>query len=372
MKPFVWSTQYETGLETIDSQHLVLVEQINNIAILLSDAQDVHTEILAKTLPTLVEYTKFHFGEEETLMELAGVYPPFAEHHKAQHASFIAEIDLYNRSVHSGNMNYQRLLTYLIDWLAYHILGVDHALVKQIKLIESGVTPEQAYLSSMQSVTERHMVDPFLRALDGLFREVCRRNQELSELNKSLESKVSERTIALRNANERLEHMAFTDALTGISNRRHIMARLAKEFAVSVTNNAPLSCLLIDADGFKKINDTYGHDAGDIVIKQLAQRLVHSVRTDDLVGRLGGDEFFIILPNTDRRGASHIAEIIRNAVATLYVPVSGGGWKGSISIGVASRNATTNTHEDLVKLADQGVYLAKNNGRNCVAISEWP
>ena len=369
MTPFGWNKQYETGVETIDSQHLVLVEQINNIALLLSDRTNAHLDILEKTLPTLMEYTSFHFGAEEKIMILAQVDERHVRYHQGQHASFIAEINEYNNAVHAGNINYQRLLTYLIDWLAYHILGVDHALVKQISMIEAGVSPEQAYVTSMQSVADKHMLDPFLRALDGLFREVCQRNQELSELNKSLESKVTERTLALRNANEQLEHIAFTDALTGIPNRRYILFRLAKEFEHSAQHHTNISCMLIDADGFKRVNDTYGHDAGDKVIWQLAKELQHAVRTDDVVGRLGGDEFFIILPNTDLQGATYVAENVRCAVSKLIVPVGDGVWKGSVSIGVASRNEQTLQYEDLIKRADKGVYLSKENGRNCVSIA---
>ncbi len=370
MKPFIWDKQYETGLEKIDLQHLQLVDQINAIASLLSTPKDAHEGDLTRTVEALFEYTKFHFGEEEELMKANGVHPHFIEFHQLQHASFVEELNTYSSSVQTGAPDLQRLMTYLVNWLAYHILGIDHTLAKQITLMQSGSTPGEAYLSSMQSMAEKHTLDPFLRALDGLFREVCRRNQELSVLNQSLESKVAERTLALRNANEQLEHMAFTDTLTGIPNRRYIIFRLERAFEHSVQSHAPLSCLLIDADDFKIINDTYGHDAGDKVIRVLAKELEGAVRTDDIVGRLGGDEFFIILPSTDLPGAMHIAEYVRQTISVLCVPVGGGEWRGSVSIGVASRNENIRNYNELITLADKGVYLSKAHNRNCVSVAE--
>jgi hemerythrin len=127
--------------------------------------------------------------------------------------------------------------------------------------------------------------------------------------------------------------------------------------------------MMIDADGFKQINDTYGHDAGDEVLRQLSRHLRYAVRTDDVVCRLGGDEFLIICANTSQAGALHVAETMRKAVSELRITSGIGEWKGSVSVGVAARTQKMKSLEDLVKVADDGVYLAKRNGRNCVACS---
>lgn len=124
--------------------------------------------------------------------------------------------------------------------------------------------------------------------------------------------------------------------------------------------------MMIDADHFKEVNDIYGHDAGDEVLKTLAMSLKHTLRTDDIVCRLGGDEFFVICPNTDQEGGLHIAELTRKAISELRVPTGGEPWHGSISVGIASRAHDMNGFEELIKAADKGVYAAKEAGKNCV------
>ena len=124
--------------------------------------------------------------------------------------------------------------------------------------------------------------------------------------------------------------------------------------------------MVIDADGFKTINDTFGHDAGDAVLKRLARELQHSVRSDDIVCRMGGDEFLIICPNTPLEGALLIAEQTRDNIARLRVPAGDGVWPGSISVGVAANDNDINSIGSLLKAADDAVYMAKNAGKNCV------
>lgn len=128
-----------------------------------------------------------------------------------------------------------------------------------------------------------------------------------------------------------------------------------------------MACMMIDADGFKVINDSYGHDAGDVVLRQLARCLRNSVRNDDVVCRLGGDEFLIVCGHTTLAGALITAEKLRREVSTLRVSAGDGIWNGSVSVGVAERTPSLKTFEELLKLADEAVYAAKRNGRNCVA-----
>jgi hemerythrin len=129
--------------------------------------------------------------------------------------------------------------------------------------------------------------------------------------------------------------------------------------------------MLIDADGFKQINDTYGHAAGDEVLRQLSSQLKRLARADDIVCRLGGDEFLIICGHTSLDGALKMAEKIRRGIASLCIPAGGGEWRGSISVGVAERTDDMDTPADLMTAADSGVYRAKLNGRNCVASAPW-
>ena len=124
---------------------------------------------------------------------------------------------------------------------------------------------------------------------------------------------------------------------------------------------------MIDADGFKGINDKFGHEAGDNVLRELAKCLRRSVRNDDIVCRLGGDEFLIICAYTDLPGAMKTAEKLRSEVSELRVRAGSGDWIGSVSVGVAQRSPEMKFEEELLKRADEGVYVAKNNGRDCVS-----
>ncbi len=133
--------------------------------------------------------------------------------------------------------------------------------------------------------------------------------------------------------------------------------------------NISLACMMIDADDFKQINDKFGHDAGDSVLRELAKELQYAVHTDDIACRLGGDEFLIILPNTDKQGAMNIAKNTHARIAIMKIKVNGGAWYGSISVGVAVKNNSMQNLEDLIKTADRGVYAAKKAGRNCVRMA---
>ena len=295
-----------------------------------------------------------------------GVDPRHVDAHRAAHASFLEEVTVMHAALstddpHAGDA----LLKFLSQWLAYHILGQDQVMARQIALLGQGRSPAQAYLSSDR--VRDPATDTLLRALDGLFHQVFDRNRALSLLNRTLEARVVERTQALSEANQRLEDLAMTDILTGLPNRRHAMSRIEREWGDAVATDAPLACLMIDADGFKGINDTYGHDAGDAVLRGLARELSQGVRTDDVVCRLGGDEFLIVCPRTPLAGALQVGEAVRAAVAALRVPAGAGEWRGSVSVGVAARTPEMASAEDLIKAADQGVYAAKRDGRDRVA-----
>lgn len=192
----------------------------------------------------------------------------------------------------------------------------------------------------------------------------------LKSSERELEQRVTERTQELADANRQLDDIANTDALTQLPNRRHAMRSLNMAWLEAVSNDSALACMMIDADGFKQINDTQGHDAGDRVLRALARQLRNALPTDYLVCRLGGDEFFIICADTPMKTVLQLAERIRAEVASLRVAAGTGEWRGSISVGVAVRTAGMVNMEDMLKVADLGLYAAKRNGRNCVAVAD--
>ncbi len=366
MESFHWDNHFVTGLTDVDDQHHHLVDVINQFGDLLTQPEDVPFDAIEKTFGELAAYAQYHFTEEETLMDSAGVDPRHQQRHRLEHANFLREVTLMHDGISPGNPDTAKpLLKFLVYWLAYHILGSDQSLAKQIFAIRSGQTAAAAF------VTEERMkegaVEPLLQALTGLFQQVSERNRELLMLNETLEARVAERTRELDIANQQLEEIALTDALTGLPNRRQAMRRLELAWAESVKDGSPFACMMVDADGFKQVNDNYGHDAGDEVLRHLSRNLRYAVRTDDVVCRLGGDEFLIICPRTPLEGAVQLAEKIRLAIAALRVPAGGGEWRGSISVGVAARKAGMDKYEALIKAADDGVYAAKKKGRNCVA-----
>ena len=166
---------------------------------------------------------------------------------------------------------------------------------------------------------------------------------------------------ALMDSNRRLEELSLTDSLTGIRNRRAFDERLEEAFEHARRYDRPLSLVVLDVDLFKQINDAYGHDTGDAVLRGVAHLVVSCSRATDFVARIGGEEFAIILPETPLFEAMQFAEKIRARIATTRVA----GLDVTVSLGVANamHSKVRNTSE-LFHAADQALYRAKANGRN--------
>jgi len=364
MESFHWNKNYMTGLPDVDQQHQHLVNITNKFGNLLAEDK-VNINDIEELFKELASYTEYHFQEEEALMLQSGIDQRHYEHHIKVHKGFLHEISVMHSKVTENNLDSaKQLLNFLIHWLAYHILGSDQNMAKQIHAIQSGIAADKAY--EAEEKNSDSATEPLLIALNGLFEQVSARNKELIKLNQSLEEKVQQRTKQLSEANHHLEELSLTDVLTGLPNRRHAMRCLSASWEESTKSNSPLVCVMIDADHFKAVNDTYGHDAGDVVLVELSTSLQNAFRNDDTVCRLGGDEFFVICPHTDKEGGMHIAELARKTVSELRVPTGGIPWHGSISIGVAYKTADIKSYEELIKVADKGVYNAKEAGKNCV------
>jgi two-component system cell cycle response regulator len=162
--------------------------------------------------------------------------------------------------------------------------------------------------------------------------------------------------------------MAVTDALTGLHNRRYMAGQLQAFVSRAALGGEPVSVLVLDIDHFKAVNDGFGHDAGDEVLREFAVRLATNVRAVDLPCRLGGEEFVVVMPGTDMEDARRIAERIRRDVGSTPFRVMGGRelLTVTISIGVAACAGPGDTPESLLKRADEGVYVAKAAGRDRV------
>ena len=164
-----------------------------------------------------------------------------------------------------------------------------------------------------------------------------------------------------------LNRLSTTDSLTGLLNRRALSDALQSEIERAQRYGNDLSLILCDIDRFKKINDTHGHATGDGALQAVAASLKRWLRKTDILGRYGGDEFMIILPETEPAGARQIAEKIRSAAAEIELNASGKSLGISLSIGVASCCTAVDTMDSLVKLADAALYSSKHRGRNRVS-----
>ncbi|GAB2863365.1 hypothetical protein GCM10027277_35040 [Pseudoduganella ginsengisoli] len=193
----------------------------------------------------------------------------------------------------------------------------------------------------------------------------------LNDERNNLEDRVLQRTLELLMANTKLEQLATTDPLTGIANRRKMTEHIAKELERVRRLRHPLALLMVDIDHFKRINDTYGHEAGDRAIIAVANMLSASLRAIDTVARFGGEEFVLLMPETDLETAGLAAERLREAASLLAVEVDGGlAIALTISIGVAASRPqqAPDTASSLLVRADKALYQAKEEGRNRVVL----
>ena len=163
----------------------------------------------------------------------------------------------------------------------------------------------------------------------------------------------------------RLSQLSRVDDLTGLRNRRYLLELAENLYQRGLRDSRPLSLLLIDIDYFKLINDRYGHPAGDRILKAFARALVDQTRQVDVVARLGGEEFCILMPDTDPPSALEVAERIRQHIQSLSIHHSGVSIPLTISLGVATGAAEDAAFDRLYSRADQALYVAKASGRNC-------
>ena len=169
----------------------------------------------------------------------------------------------------------------------------------------------------------------------------------------------------LQAATQKLEHLARTDSLTGAFNHRYLLETGSKEVRRSKRYFRTVSVLMIDIDQFKSVNDTYGHGIGDDALKKTVEVLNGELRAEDTLGRLGGEEFAVILPETGKAGANQVAERLRLAVSEIVIKTPTDLLSFTVSIGVAE-GANEDDFQEILKRADDAMYQAKDQGRNQV------
>lgn len=279
-----------------------------------------------------------------------------------------------------------------IAWAAERVAGAFEAADLQRGREEAltafgtiGVAPKAAeeilaripeLVSEAASAFEREL--PSQETLDGLVQQANRRlvdmNRTYERLLRQLEQLVADNdqlTAQLRRANEELSSLAATDALTGLANRRSFEDAMKRDLSRAQRTGTPLSVLIIDVDHFKSVNDTYGHQIGDFVLKRIADVLRATLRTGDLPARWGGEEFVALLPGSPIDGAKIAAERIRTMLEQTLMATQGKQFKVTASLGVAAfgGSASPEAGAELIAKADAALYEAKRTGRNKVVLA---
>lgn len=210
-----------------------------------------------------------------------------------------------------------------------------------------------------------------VRTLSSVLRDLIQRladkTHQMNELNTNLEHRVAERTQALEQANRQLEKTVRTDALTGLNNRRYFFELGKTALKKSVRSGTPLAVIMFDADHFKKVNDSHGHAVGDKALMHLSRLAHDSIRDIDVLARVGGEEFAVLLENTSEDAAADVAERLRASIESSPLPLERGEIVLMVSVGVSSFFPDSSDDlDDLMVLADKALYAAKTSGRNRV------
>jgi hemerythrin len=363
MQLFQWDQTFETGSAVIDGQHQYMVEMINQFGELITRNAS-GTEEIELVCAKLIEYTNYHFAEEEQLMATAGLDQRHINQHCRQHKDLLNEIGPLRSLLVEGDMVAgKHLFEFLINWLVFHILGTDMLMARQIDDIQRGMTAEDAY--SQEEVNNQQTTGVLLTAVKNLLYQLSNRNRALGELNETLEKKIQERTSALSRANEKLKELASTDSLTGVLNRRAFIESAKSVFDLADRYQRPLSMLMIDVDHFKRVNDNFGHQAGDIVLLRLCELIQKKLRGLDIIGRVGGEEFAVILPETGLEQTAQITERLLQSVREENIEIEQAATVSvTISIGVATVPPLVPDVDSAMMEADRALYQAKSSGRD--------
>lgn len=253
----------------------------------------------------------------------------------------------------------------LLDWVMPGLEGVN--VCKKIRSIK---TEQYTYIIMLTAKVNQSDIITGLNAGADDFVGKPFNNEELR-----LRLEVGKRVVKLESDllafQQKLKHQADHDFLTGLYNRSALMARLKEEKVRSVKNQRPYGLIMIDIDHFKNINDTYGHQAGDDVLKKFSVRIKEFCRAYDIVGRFGGEEFIVVLPNAGLNTAYMIAERIRCIVADKPFKISDNEIRITSSFGVSTNMNNINIGiEEHIKVCDDALYKAKEAGRNMVVCAD--
>ncbi|PKM54946.1 MAG: GGDEF domain-containing protein [Firmicutes bacterium HGW-Firmicutes-3] len=368
---FQWSNDLTTGISSIDFQHRKLIDIINDVLRLCFNNDLIDEKKVSEIYKSLSLYVVEHFTSEQQIMKDFLVDSRHFAEHVRVHVEFKKTMNKLFVD-HEALINPDKLgevAEFLIRWLAYHILSMDKSLTRQIGLIQNeGLSPEEAYEREKEFVETSS--EPLLKALRALFQLVTEKNNALNKANDELEEKVRVRTISLMEANKKLEEYSMQDELTGLPNRRYAFAEIEQLINNWKRYGGVFSVLFIDVDKFKAVNDNFGHEYGDKVLKWVATFLRAHLRSSDIPCRLGGDEFLIICSQCNAENAMKLGIKISEASRVYSREEIANSWEPSISIGIAEVDHTCETVNDILKKADHAMYNSKKQGGGLVTLAE--
>lgn len=358
---FKWDQDFQTGNILIDEEHFKLVSIINELLQASMNFENVSMEAVEALNQKLTDYVSVHFANEEGLMEEHSIEQSFIDEHKYLHIEFVKKVKSFFDSSenYDNEIKLSNISEYLIRWLAYHVLNTDKSLVRQIEnIVNENMSPKEAYEKELQVVETS--TEPLLKALRVLYRLVSDKNKEIEKKNVELEERVIERTRELQAAHDKLEKMSIHDDLTGLPNRRFVMSEIEKHIYEWQRYKVPFSLLFIDVDDFKLVNDQYGHNSGDRVLKWIGEYLQTHTRRNDISCRLGGDEFVVVCAHTNEEEA----DSVRSKLSKIsdIEPLEGiENWQPSLSIGIATIDNDVATASELLQMADKAMYDEKKS-----------
>ncbi|HQR10892.1 MAG TPA: diguanylate cyclase [Casimicrobiaceae bacterium] len=312
----------------------------------------------ALSLSGSVEY---HPGVAHAHMALGRMLAPLSRHDEARE-HLLAGLDVSERNgIKLTGYECHEALADLYERTGDHASALRH--FRRFHQLEHEVQLESAS-NKLRAFAIQYQVAAAKRDAE-LQRErqavLTRANAELDALNVSLTEANLQKTMLL----DQLERQTFEDALTGLANRRRLDQRLADEFALALRHDRPLAVAIADLDEFKRVNDRFSHAVGDAALRALGKLLASQVRHTDLVARFGGEEFVLVLVQTDKAAACRVCEKLRDVVEQFDWDSVHPGLALTLSIGVCA-DTTLPGHERMLALADRNLYLAKEGGRNRV------
>lgn len=359
---FPWHEGFETGIDEIDNQHKQLISLLNKLADSLTQDESFEVE---DTFKELGNYAMYHFESEELIWNEYIKSDLLTNNHKEFHASFLPKVQEIKESNKDKSIYViaEEILLFLIRWLAFHIIDEDKRLALIIKSLNQGKNLSEAQFisDSMMSGSMRTLIEAILSMYDNLSLKAIKLIRERKERIKAQKE--------LKSINKKLEELSITDQLTGLFNRRHFENIFNIELKKAKRNKSVFSVVLFDIDFFKKLNDTYGHNAGDNALILLSETVKDICkRPNDFVFRIGGEEFCILIANEELDTAEKLAKILKEKIHKLKIPNKNSSVSEylTISAGVISLIPEDETMTSIMNIVDERLYCAKKLGRNSI------